>query len=90
MNLTGYYLLEGRIHGPQRDGEFWVENDRVRSADDPAGTYAIHHDGRIVGPHGQTAFRVDRASGHIIGPHPRLPWLHGDDEDDDRSDALGG
>ena len=90
MNLTGYYVLEGRIRGPQRDGEFWIESDRICSTEDPAGTYVVHENGHIFGPHGHTAFRIDRASGQIRGPHPRLPWLHGDDEEDDSTDALGG
>lgn len=90
MNLTGFYVLEGRIRGPQRDGEFWIENDRIRSVDDPGGTYVVHDNGHIFGPNGHTAFRIDRASGHIRGPHSRLPWLHGVDEDVEVSDALGG
>lgn len=92
MNLTGYYVLEGRIHGPQRDGEFWIEHDHIRSAEDPSGAYVVHDDGRIFGPNGHTAFRIDRGSGQIVGPHTRLPWLRDVDDDDDEvaSDALGG
>jgi hypothetical protein len=90
MNLTGYYVLDGRIRGPRRDGEFWIANDRILSADDPAGTYVINGDGRIDGPDGHTAFRIDRASGHIVGPHHRVPWLPGAEEDQEKSDALGG
>jgi hypothetical protein len=93
MNLTGYYVLNGRIHGPRRDGEFWIENDHILSADDPGGAYIVHADGHISGPHGHTAFRIDRASGHILGPHPVLPWLHAEraeNEEDDSTDALGG
>ena len=93
MNLTGYYVLDGRIHGPRRNGEFWIENDHIFSADDRRGAYVVHADGHIFGPHGQTAFRLDRASGHILGPHPVLPWLNAElsqDEEDDATDALGG
>ena len=90
MNLTGYYVLEGRIRGPQRDGEFWIENDRIRSVEDPVGTYVVHSNGHIFGPNGHTAFRIDRESGHIRGPHPRLPWLQRVEEDVEVTDALGG
>jgi hypothetical protein len=93
MNLTGYYVLDGRIHGPRRDGEFWIENDQIFSAEDPRGEYVVHADGQIFGPHGHTAFRLDRASGHILGPHPVLPWLrgeHDDTEEEEVTDALGG
>ena len=90
MNLTGYYVLDGRIRGPQRDGEFWIENDRVRSANDPAGSHFLENDGRIRGPNGLSAFRLDRSSGHILGPHSSLPWFDGPEEDESPSDALGG
>lgn len=93
MNLTGYYVREGRIHGPRRDGEFWIENDHIRSAQDSRGAYVVHDNGHIFGPNGHTAFRIDRESGQILGPHALLPWLHGDDDEDEDEtdiDALGG
>jgi hypothetical protein len=97
MNLTGYYVLDGRIHGPRRDGEFWIENGHIFSAEDPAGRYVVHADGHISGPNGHTAFRLDRSSGQILGPHPLLPWLlaaggaiEDSAERDDGADALGG
>ncbi len=97
MNLTGYYVLDGRIHGPRCDGEFWIENDHILSVKDPAGRYVVHPDGHISGPNGQTAFRLDRSSGQILGPHPLLPWLLRDDAAldeatgrDDGTDSLGG
>jgi hypothetical protein len=93
MNLTGYYVLDGRIHGPRRNGEFWIENDHILSVEDRRGAYVVHADGQIFGPHGLTAFRLDRSSGHILGPHPVLPWLHSEldeDEHEGATDALGG
>ena len=71
---TGYSIdSHNYIHGPQYDGQFYINHDNYIYGPNSSGVYFVDSSGSICGASGPTGFII--RNGLIYGPSPTLPWF---------------